>query len=130
METRSHRGGGQEDPPVPDADSQESSRTRFTEAELSLLSSLLSTELANRPGFINSLRMQAGDPRNLETAQKAQEVPENYFGYDDTEYNSNAMVKHDSKMVTLREFRDKCTDKTRPAEIIFWDNFILGGPVK
>jgi len=117
MERRSQRGGGpSEDLPSPVPGSQDSNQSRLSAEELSQLTALISRELALRPGFINEVRMQAGDPRNLETAQKALEVPEGYFGYDDTEYTTNAMVKHDSKMVSLKDFRDKCTDKSRPVE--------------
>ena len=118
METRSQKQGSEnpEDPPLPNEGSQESNQSRFSAEDLSQLSALISRELALRPGFVNEVRMQAGDPRNLETAQKALEVPAGYFGYDDTNYTTNAIVKHDSKMVTLKEFREKCKDKTRPVE--------------
>ena len=103
IETRSHRQGSENpgDPPLPNEGSQESNQSRFSAEDLSQLSALISRELALRPGFVNEVRMQAGDPRNLETAQKALEVPAGYFGYDDTNYTTNAIVKHDSKMVTL-----------------------------
>ena len=117
METRSQRGGGPSEEPLnPETVSQDSNHSRLSAEELSQLTEMISRELALRPGFINDVRMQAGDPRNLEAALKALEVPVGYFGYDDTEYNTSAMVKHDSKMVSLKDFREKCKDKSRPVE--------------